>query len=113
MSAAYESYRFNVVYRTLYDYVITELSNGYLNATKDRVYCGEKNGFERRSALTVWAQILSMLVHDLQPILVYTTDEAMSLPARVPARRPGVRRPSRLVPGALVRRGVRALPRRL
>ena len=82
VSAAYESYRFNVVYRTLYDYVITELSNGYLNATKDRVYCGEKDSFERRSALTVWAQILSMLVHDLQPILAYTTDEAMSyLPA--------------------------------
>ena len=78
VSAAYESYRFNVVYRTLYDYVITELSNGYLNATKDRVYCGEKDSLERRSALTVWAQILSMLVHDLQPILVYTTDEAMS-----------------------------------
>ena len=82
VSAAYESYRFNVVYRTLYDYVITELSNGYLNATKDRVYCGERRGLERRSALTVWAQILSMLVHDLQPILVYTTDEAMGyLPA--------------------------------
>ena len=78
VSVAYESYRFNVVYRTLYDYVIGDLSNGYLNATKDRVYCGEKNGFERRSALTVWAQILSMLVHDLQPILVYTTDEVMS-----------------------------------
>ena len=82
VASAYESYRFNVVYRTLYDYVIGDLSNGYLNATKDRVYCGEKNGFERRSALTVWAQILSMLVHDLQPILVYTTDEAMGyLPA--------------------------------
>lgn len=82
VAAAYESYRFNVVYRALYDYVIGDLSNGYLNATKDRVYCGEKNGFERRSALTVWAQILSMLVHDLQPILVYTTDEAMGyLPA--------------------------------
>ncbi|WP_455138428.1 isoleucine--tRNA ligase [Thermophilibacter sp.] len=82
VSAAYESYRFNVVYRTLYDYVITELSNGYLNATKDRVYCGERGSLERRSALTVWAQILEMLVHDLQPILVYTTDEAMAhLPA--------------------------------
>ena len=82
VSAAYESYRFNVVYRTLYDYVIGDLSNGYLNATKDRVYCGERDGFERRSALTVWAQILSMLVHDLQPILVYTTDEVMGyLPA--------------------------------
>ena len=78
VSQAYRGYRFNIVYRTLYDYVITELSNGYLNATKDRVYCGEKDSVERRSALTVWAQILSMLVHDLQPILVFTCDEALA-----------------------------------
>ena len=81
VTEAYDGYRFNVVYRNLYDYV-TELSNGYLNATKDRVYCGQNDGFERRSALTVWAQILSMLVHDLQPILAFTCDEAMAfLPA--------------------------------
>ena len=77
VTEAYEGYRFNVVYRNLYDYV-TELSNGYLNATKDRVYCGQADGRERRSALTVWAQILSMLVHDLQPILVFTCDEVMA-----------------------------------
>ena len=78
---AYGEYRFNVVYRTLYD-LVTELSNGYLNATKDRMYCGARDGRERRSAQTAWAQILSMLVHDLQPILVYTCDEAMAyLPA--------------------------------
>ena len=76
VSRAYEGYRFNAVYRTLYDYV-TELSNGYLNATKDRMYCDERGSRGRRSAQTVWAQVLSMLVHDLQPILVYTTDEAM------------------------------------
>ena len=80
-SEAYRGYRFNVVFRLLYDYV-TELSNGYLNATKDRVYCDGATSFERRSALTTWAQILSMLVHDFQPILVYTTDEVMQyLPA--------------------------------
>ena len=77
VTEAYEGYRFNVVYRNLYDYV-TELSNGYLNATKDRVYCGQADGHDRRSALTVWAQILSMLVHDLQPILVFTCDEVMA-----------------------------------
>ena len=81
VSAAYEGYRFNVVYRNLYDYV-TELSSGYLNATKDRVYCDARKSYERRSAQTVWAHILTMLVHDLQPILVYTTDEVMQyLPA--------------------------------
>lgn len=82
VEAAYEQYRFNVVYRTLYDYVITELSNGYLNATKDRVYCGVRESIERRSALTVWSHLLSMLLHDLQPILVFTCDEVMEhLPA--------------------------------
>ncbi len=81
VTEAYEGYRFNVVYRNLYDYV-TELSNGYLNATKDRVYCGAKDAPERKSALTVWAQILTMLVHDLQPILAFTCDEVMEfLPA--------------------------------
>ncbi|MBQ9058398.1 MAG: isoleucine--tRNA ligase [Atopobiaceae bacterium] len=78
VSAAYAKYNFNVVYRTIYDYVVTELSNSYLNATKDRCYCGGAESLERRSAQTVWAEILSMLVHDLQPILAYTTDEAMS-----------------------------------
>ncbi len=78
VSAAYADYNFNVVYRTLYDYVVTELSNAYLNATKDRTYCGGAASHERRSAQTVWAQILSMLVHDLQPILAYTCDEALS-----------------------------------
>ena len=74
---AYGEYRFNVVYRNLYDYV-TELSNGYLNATKDRMYCGGRDSKERRSAQTTWAYILSMLIHDFQPILAYTTDEAMA-----------------------------------
>ncbi len=76
VTKAYESYKFTGVYRTLYDYV-TELSNGYLNATKDRMYCGGVDSHERRSAQTTWAYILSMLVHDMQPILAYTTDEAM------------------------------------
>ncbi|MDI9589698.1 MAG: isoleucine--tRNA ligase [Acidobacteriota bacterium] len=75
---AYRRYHFNAVYRMLYDFVVTELSNGYLNATKDRVYCGGTASPERRSAQTVWAALLSMLVHDLQPILVYTCDEAMA-----------------------------------
>ena len=76
VTKAYSEYRFNVVYRNLYDYV-TELSNGYLNATKDRTYCGGRGTHERLSAQTTWAHILTMLVHDLQPVLVYTTDEIM------------------------------------
>lgn len=82
VSAAFEQYRFNVAFRTLYDYIITELSNDYLNATKDRTYCAGKDSHERKSALTVWSYLLSMLVHDFAPILVFTCDEIMQyLPA--------------------------------
>ncbi len=74
---AYNNYRFNLVYRSLYDYVVTDLSNLYLNATKDRTYCAAADSHERRSAQTVWAYILAMLVRDLQPILAFTCDEVM------------------------------------
>ena len=78
VTRCYKNYRFNQVYRVLYDYVVCELSQGYLNATKDRVYCDKKDSLPRRSALTTWSYLLSMLVRDLQPILPFTTDEALS-----------------------------------
>ena len=77
VSRAYAEYRFNAVYRALYDFVVTDLSNGYLNATKDRVYCGVPGSHERNSALTVWCYLASMLLRDLQPILAFTCDEVM------------------------------------
>ena len=78
VEAAYAEYSFNKVYRTLYDFVVTELSNVYLDVTKDRVYCDAPASHERRSAQTVWAEVLSMLLHDLQPILSFTCDEVMA-----------------------------------
>ena len=81
IEAAYENIRFNTIFRLAYD-LVTELSNGYLNATKDRAYCGGVGTKERLSVQTTWAHILSMLIHDLQPILAFTTDETMQfLPA--------------------------------
>ncbi|MCH4054038.1 MAG: isoleucine--tRNA ligase [Atopobiaceae bacterium] len=82
VSRAYADYRFNAVYRLLYDYVVTDLSNVYLNATKDRTYCEAADSKARRSAQTAWAHILEMMLHDLQPILAFTCDEVMAyLPA--------------------------------
>ncbi len=72
---AYAGYRFNGVYRALYDYVVTELSNVYLDVVKDRTYCDAPASRERRSAQTVLAHILDMLLRDLQPILAFTCDE--------------------------------------
>ena len=75
---AYASYEFNRAYRTLYDFVVTELSNVYLDALKDRLYCEREGSLARRSAQTVLAELLSMLLRDLQPILSFTCDEVMA-----------------------------------
>ena len=58
--------------------MVTELSNVYLDALKDRLYCDKPGSLERRSAQTVLAELFSMLMRDLQPILSYTVDEAMA-----------------------------------
>lgn len=75
---AYQSYRYNQVYRLLYDFVVSDLSNGYLNATKDRMYCDAPDALSRKSAVTTYYYLLEMLMHDLQPILAFTTDEVFS-----------------------------------
>ena len=74
---AYAGYEFNRAYRALYDFVVTELSNVYLDALKDRLYCEKRDSRRRRSAQTVLGELFSMLVRDLQPMLAYTTDEVM------------------------------------
>ena len=82
VTEAYSNYRFYQVYRSLYDFVVTELSNGYLNATKDRMYCDAKDSHARKSAQTCWYYLLEMLLRDMQPILAFTTDEVLAhLPA--------------------------------
>lgn len=78
VDAAYAGYEFNRAYRVLYDFVVTELSNVYLDALKDRLYCEKPGSLARRSAQTMLAELLSMLLRDLQPILAFTCDEVMA-----------------------------------
>ncbi len=78
VDAAYAGYEFNRAYRVLYDFVVTELSNVYLDALKDRLYCEKPGSLARRSAQTVLAELLSMLLRDLQPILAFTCDEVLA-----------------------------------
>jgi isoleucyl-tRNA synthetase len=70
----YDEWRFHVVYRTILDYV-GELSSVYLDATKDRLYADAPSSVSRRSAQTVQAAILGVLVRVLAPFLAFTCDE--------------------------------------
>lgn len=70
---AYDSYDFHVVYRTIYNFCVVEMSNFYLDIIKDRLYCGEEA--ERRMAQSTIYQILDALVKLLAPILAFTAEE--------------------------------------
>ena len=71
---AYDSYKFQGVYRSCYDFV-NELSSVYMDVTKDRLYSEAPTSPRRRAAQSVLMNILEVLVRVLSPILSFTCDE--------------------------------------
>ncbi len=71
----YDEWRFHMVYRAIYDYVVTDLSAVYLDVLKDRLYADAPASLARRSAQTVLAAVLEALVRMLAPILAFTCEE--------------------------------------
>ena len=71
----YDEWRFHMVYRAIYEYVVTDLSAVYLDVSKDRLYAEATDSVARRSAQTVLAEILGSLVRMLAPVLAFTCEE--------------------------------------
>ncbi len=72
--AAYDTYKFQGVYRSCYDFV-NELSSVYMDVTKDRLYSEAPESPRRRAVQSVIMNILEVLVRVLAPILSFTCDE--------------------------------------
>jgi len=75
VEAAYDDYKFHLVYRGVYDYIVNDLSAVYMDVCKDRLYSEAADSQLRRSAQTVLVNILEVLVRVLAPILSFTADE--------------------------------------
>ena len=73
--AGYENYEYHIVYHSIRNFCVVELSNFYLDVIKDRLYCEKKNSKLRRSAQTAMYLILDGMVRLLTPILAFTSDE--------------------------------------
>ena len=71
----FDQYEFYKGYQAIYRFCIVEMSSFYLDILKDRLYTFGKKSFERLSSQTVLAEILSMLVRLVSPILVFTAEE--------------------------------------
>jgi isoleucyl-tRNA synthetase len=85
-TAAFEAYEFYKVYHALNNFFTVELSAGYLDMLKDRLYTWKKNGPERRSSQTVLHELLSHLVRLMAPITSFLSEETFTyMPGTKPA----------------------------
>jgi isoleucyl-tRNA synthetase len=72
---AYDELAFHRVYRAVYDFATTDLSNVYFDVLKDRLYTSAAKSKARRSAQTALYRLAQALVRLLAPILSFTTEE--------------------------------------
>ncbi len=72
----YETFDFQAVYQTVYNFCTVTLSARYFDIIKDRLYISAPNSIERRSAQTALYDIADNLCRLLAPVLAFTCDEA-------------------------------------
>ncbi|HNX14953.1 MAG TPA: isoleucine--tRNA ligase [Oscillospiraceae bacterium] len=75
VTAAYDNYQFHIVYRSLYDFCVVDMSNIYFDVLKDRLYVEKADGKKRRAAQTVIWQVLDAITRIMAPIIAFTSDE--------------------------------------
>jgi isoleucyl-tRNA synthetase len=79
---AYHEHEYHIVFHTLHNFCVVDLSAFYLDVLKDTLYTARAHSPERRSAQTVLHETLLVLVKLMAPILAFTADEVWSyLPA--------------------------------
>jgi isoleucyl-tRNA synthetase len=76
VTKGYQGFDFQMVYRTIYDFVTVTLSARYFDIVRDRLYIAAPNSEARRSAQTATYKIADSLSRLLAPVLAFTADEA-------------------------------------
>ncbi len=72
---AYEAFDFHIVFKSIHNFCVVDMSNFYLDIIKDRLYCEAPDSEARRSAQTAMYLILSALARLVAPIIPFTADE--------------------------------------
>ena len=71
----YDNFEFYKGVQAINKYIVSDLSNVYLDVLKDRLYVEGTASLDRRSGQTVMYEILTGLTFMLSPILVFTAEE--------------------------------------
>jgi isoleucyl-tRNA synthetase len=72
---AYEACEFHIIYHTMHNFCVVDLSSLYLDILKDRLYTSSPSSPKRRSAQSTIYHILKGMVRLMAPVLSFTCDE--------------------------------------
>ncbi|MBR6045215.1 MAG: isoleucine--tRNA ligase [Ruminococcus sp.] len=78
VNASYEIFDYHIVFHTIHNFCVIDMSNYYLDVIKDRLYCEKAGSLARRSAQTAIYKILSAIARLVAPILSFTAEEIWS-----------------------------------
>ncbi|PTB83359.1 isoleucine--tRNA ligase, partial [Sulfurovum lithotrophicum] len=77
VKVSFDSYDFLGGFATLNHFITNELSGIYMDITKDRLYCEDKNDSVRRATQSAMAHISKSMLGLVAPVLTYTADEIL------------------------------------
>ena len=75
---AYENFEYHVLYHSVVNFCVVDMSSFYLDVLKDRLYTEKADSKARRSAQTAMYIILDSLVRLVAPIISFTAEEIWS-----------------------------------
>jgi isoleucyl-tRNA synthetase len=81
---AYDEFEFHVIYHSIYDFCVNDLSAFYLDLSKDRLYCDAKDSAARRSAQFAMREILLALIKLLAPVTPFLAEDLLRHVSRLP-----------------------------
>jgi isoleucyl-tRNA synthetase len=77
VKSSFDAYDFLRGFATLNHFITNELSGIYMDITKDRLYCEDKNDPVRRATQSAMAHIAKAMLGLVAPVLTYTADEIL------------------------------------
>ncbi|MBF0524842.1 MAG: isoleucine--tRNA ligase [Deltaproteobacteria bacterium] len=72
---AYQDFEFHLVFHSIYNFCVTDMSAFYLDVLKDRMYTFNRTARPRRSGQTVMYRVLDALTRLMAPVLSFTSEE--------------------------------------
>ncbi|HAA99928.1 MAG TPA: isoleucine--tRNA ligase [Ruminococcaceae bacterium] len=75
VNEAYEAFDYHIVFHTIHNFCVLDMSNFYLDVLKDRLYVEKTDSLTRRAAQTTVYHILVSLTKLIAPILSFTAEE--------------------------------------